>query len=160
MFLLFILTVIPLRSLTAQDPIGDVRIELFLIFNSLWTSVFVIEHLVDGKETLDWLTHVYPPQTRKRLWRFYFGRIRSRLGVDLFPSFPIHVLTSFRVDLLPIQSHQTEIIIVKHIIQGHNNVTRVRVELRSCNLGRLKYDALTLLATLPTKLGNRLNSIR
>ena len=59
----------------------------------------------------------------------YFRRIRTRLGVDHFPSFPVDVLTSSHVNLLLVRSHQAEIIIVKHLIQGRNNVTRVRVEL-------------------------------
>ena len=58
-----------------------------------------------------------------------FGRIRTRLGVDHFPSFPVDVLTSSYVNLLLVRSHQAEIIIVKRLIQGRNNVTRVRVEL-------------------------------
>ena len=58
-----------------------------------------------------------------------FGRIRTRLGVDHFPSFPVGVLTSSHVNLLLVRSHQAEIIIVKRLIQGRNNVTRVRVEL-------------------------------
>ena len=58
-----------------------------------------------------------------------FGRIRTRLGVDHFPSFPVDVLSSSHVNLLLVQSHQAEIIIVKRLIQGRNNVTRVRVEL-------------------------------
>ena len=47
----------------------------------------------------------------------------------------------------------TEIIIVKRLVQGRNNVTRVRVEPMfncSCDQGRRKNDVLTLLATLPT----------
>ena len=58
-----------------------------------------------------------------------FGRIRTRLGVDHFPSFPVDVLTSSHLNLLLIQSHQAEIIIVKRLIQERNNVTRVQVEL-------------------------------
>ena len=58
-----------------------------------------------------------------------FGRIRTRLGVDHFPSFPVGVLTSSLVNLMLVRSHQAEIIIVKRLIQGRNNVTMVRVEL-------------------------------
>ena len=50
------------------------------------------------------------------------------------------------------QSHQAEIVIVKRVIQGRNNVTRVRVEPRSFDQGRRKNDAFTFLATLPTKI--------
>ena len=59
-------------------------------------------------------------------------------------------MTSSQVNLLLVRSHQAEIIIVKRLIQGRNNVTRVRVEPRSCDRGRRKNDAFTLSATLPT----------
>ena len=52
--------------------------------------------------------------------------------------------------LLLVRSHQAEIIIVKRLIQGRNNVTRVRVEPRLIDQGRRKNDAFTLLGTLPT----------
>ena len=53
------------------------------------------------------------------------------------------------LNLLLVRSHQAaEIIIVKRLIQGHNNVTRVRVEHRSFNQGRRKNDAFTDSATL------------
>ena len=35
--------------------------------------------------------HIYSLLTRKRRWRFYFGRILTRLGVDLFPNFPFDI---------------------------------------------------------------------
>ena len=35
-----------------------------------------------------------------------------------------------------VRSHQAEIIIIKRLIQERNNVTRVRVEPRSCDQGR------------------------
>ena len=54
------------------------------------------------------------------------------------------------LNLLLVQSHQAEIIIVKRLIQGCNNVTRVRVEPRSIDQDRRKNDAFTHLATLPT----------
>ena len=41
----------------------------------------------------------------------YFGRIRTRLGVDHFPSFTVDVLTSSHVNLLLVRSYQAEIII-------------------------------------------------
>ena len=77
-----------------------------------------------------------------------FGRIRTRLGVDHFPSFPVDVLTSSHVNLLLVRSHQAEIIIVKRLIQGRNNVTRVWVELMICDQSRRKNDAFTHSATL------------
>ena len=43
--------------------------------------------------SLPWLFfHIYPPLTRKRRWRSYFGRfVLTRLGVDHFPNFPVDV---------------------------------------------------------------------
>ena len=54
------------------------------------------------------------------------------------------------LNLLLVRSHQAEIIIVKRLIQGRNNVTRVRVEPRSFDQGRRTNDASTHSATLPT----------
>ena len=45
---------------------------------------------------------------------------------------------SCSLNLLLVRSHQAEIIIVKRLIQGRNNVTRVRVEPRSFDQGRRK----------------------
>ena len=42
------------------------------------------------------------------------------------------------LNLLLVRSHQEEIVIVKRFIQERNNVTRVRLEPRSCNQGRRK----------------------
>ena len=67
---------------------------------------------------------------------FYFGRIRTHLGVDLHP---IDDLTSSHANSLLVQSYQPEIIIVKRLIQGRNNVTRVWVEPKSCDQGRRKH---------------------
>ena len=53
------------------------------------------------------------------------------------------------LNLLLVQSHQAEIIIVKHLIQGRNNVTRVWVEPRSFDQGHRKNNAFTHSATLP-----------
>ena len=52
------------------------------------------------------------------------------------------------LNLLLVRSHQAEIIIVKRLIQGRSNLTRVGVEPRSCNQGRRKSDAFNVLATL------------
>ena len=94
---------------------------------------------------IDWLVHLYPPITRKRRCAICFGQIRTRLGVDHFPSFPVDVLTSSHINLLLIRSHQAEIIIVKRLIQGCNNVTRVRrLNSWSCDQSRRKNDAFTL----------------
>ena len=52
------------------------------------------------------------------------------------------------LNLLLVRSHQAEITIVKRLIQGHNNVTRVQVEPRSFDQCRRKNDAVTHSATL------------
>ena len=48
------------------------------------------------------------------------------------------------LNLLLVRSHQGGVIIVKHLIQGRNNVTRVRVERRSCDQGYRRSDRLVL----------------
>ena len=60
-------------------------------------------------------------------------------------------LNSCPLNLLLVRSHQAEIIIVARLIQGRSNVTRVRVEPKSCDQDRRKIDAFTFLATLPIK---------
>ena len=69
---------------------------------------------------IDWLVHLIF-LSRESDGALYFGQIRTRLGVDHFPSFPADVLTSSHVNLLLVRSHQAEIIVVKRLIQGRNN---------------------------------------
>ena len=78
------------------------------------------------------------------------GGIRTCLGVSVDPMFLWISSNSCPMNLLLVRSHQAEIIIVKRLIQGRNNVTRVRVEPRSFDQGRRKNDAFTHSATLPT----------
>ena len=82
---------------------------------------------------------------------FVIGGIRTSLGVSDDPMFLWISLNSCPLNLLLVRSHQAEIIIVKRLIQGRNNVTRVRVEPRSFDQGRRKNDAFTHSATLPTR---------
>ena len=56
------------------------------------------------------------------------------------------------LNLLLVRSHQAEVIIVKRLTQGRNNMTRMGDEPTSCDQGCCKNDAFTQLATLPTKL--------
>ena len=59
------------------------------------------------------------------------------VSVDFFEYCPIN--------LQLILSRRAEIVImVKHLIQGRKNETRVRVEPRLCDQGRRKNDAFTL----------------
>ena len=53
------------------------------------------------------------------------------------------------LNLLLVRSHQAGIIIVKRLIQGCNNVTRVWVEPRPFNQGRRKNNVFTQSVTLP-----------
>ena len=58
-------------------------------------------------------------------------------------------MTSSHVNLLAAcRSHQAQITIVKRLLQGCNNVTKVRIEPRYA----IGVDALTLLATLTLHL--------
>ena len=55
------------------------------------------------------------------------GRIQTRLGVAFVSKFPLEFSSDF-FNLLLARFHQAEIIIVKHLIQAHNNETRLGVE--------------------------------
>ena len=59
------------------------------------------------------------------------------------------------LNLLLVGSHQAELIIIKRLIQGRNNETRVRVEPRPFDQGRRKNDAFTHSSTLPTKVSQK-----
>ena len=61
---------------------------------------------------------------------FVIGGIRTCLGVSDDPMFLWISSNSCLLNLLLVRNHQAEIIIVKRLIQGRNNVTRVRVEPR------------------------------
>jgi len=52
----------------------------------------------------------------------YFGRIRTCLGVVHFKFFSC-IFDFLRLNLLLVRSHQAEIIILKRLIQGRNNVS-------------------------------------
>ena len=99
---------------------------LFASLSSDWAST-AGRLLGPNWKLIDWCIFIL--LSRESDGALCFGRIRTRLGVDHFPSFPVGVLTSSQVNLLLVRSHQAEIIIVKRLIQGRNNVTRLRVEL-------------------------------
>ena len=90
------------------------------------------------------------------------GVIRTCLGVSGDPMFQWISSNSCPLNLLLVRSHQAEIIIVKHLLQGRNRMNRVRVEPRSFDQGRRKNDAFTYSATLPTLniLFNKVANIR
>ena len=74
---------------------------------------------------------------------FVIGGIRTCLGFSDEPMFLWISSNSCPLNLLLVRSYQAEIIIIKRLIQGRNNVTRVQVEPRPFNQGRLKNDAST-----------------
>jgi len=84
----------------------------------------------------------------------YFRRILIRLGVACFQVFRFLLWFFFPVNLLLLfRSHQAEIIIIKRLIEGCNNVTDEGGNwtwiTRSWTHGRRKNGALTLSVTLP-----------
>ena len=81
---------------------------------------------------------------------FMVGGILTCLGVSSNPMFLWISSNSCPLNLLLVQSHQAEIIIVKCLMQGRNNGIRVQVEPRSCDQDRCQNNAFTLLTTLPT----------
>ena len=68
------------------------------------------------------------------------GGIRTCLGVSDDPMFLWISSSSCPLNLLLVRSHQAEIIIVKRLTQGCNNLTRVRVEPRSFDQGHRKNE--------------------
>ena len=72
---------------------------------------------------------------------FVIGGIRTCLGVSDDPMLLWISSNSCPLNLLLVRSHQAEIIIVKRLIQGRNNGTRVWVEPRLFDQGRRKNDA-------------------
>ena len=79
---------------------------------------------------------------------FVIKGIRTCLGDSDGPMF-LWISSNLRPpNLLLVQSHQAEIIIVKCLIQGRNNVTRVRVEPRPFDQGRRKNDSFTKWQTM------------
>ena len=62
------------------------------------------------------------------------------LGVSDDPMYLWIFSNSCPLKMLLVRSHQAEIIIVKRLIQGRNNVTRVRVEPRPFDQGRRKNE--------------------
>ena len=79
---------------------------------------------------------------------FGFGGIRSCLSVSYDPMLAWIHSNSCPINFLLLQSHQAEIAIVKHLIQGPNNLTKVQVEPRSCDQNRRRNDAFALQGTL------------
>ena len=67
---------------------------------------------------------IFPFYHEKAAEALCVGRIQTRSGVALFPIFPVEFFSDFSNLLLA----TLEIIIVKHLVQGHNNETRLGVE--------------------------------
>ena len=73
---------------------------------------------------------------------FVLGGIRICLGASKDQMFVWISSNSCPLNLLLFASHQAKIIIVKRLIQGRNNVTRVWVEPKSCDQGWRKKQRL------------------
>ena len=82
---------------------------------------------------------------------FVLERSCTCLRISSDPMFLWILLNSCPLNLVLVPSHQAEMVIVKRFIEGQNKQTRVRVEPKSCDQGRLKNDFFALLATLQTK---------
>ena len=80
-----------------------------------------------------------------RVWR-NLHLLRSFLRSNVLQNFFEFLSTEFAVCSKP----QPETIIAKRLIQERNNMTRMRVEPRSCDQSRRKNDAIALLAALQT----------
>ena len=80
---------------------------------------------------------------------FVAGGICTWLEVSSDPMFLWISSHSCPLNLLFVPSHQAETIIVKRLIQGCNNVTRVEAEPTKCNRGRRKNDDFAFSAALP-----------
>ena len=65
------------------------------------------------------------------------------VGVFSHPTLQWISSNSYQLNLLLASSHQAEIIIVKRLIQGRNNLARVGVEVRSCHHGINNFFALS-----------------
>ena len=114
------------------------------------------------------VAHIYPPVTKQRktltYWtiRTLFITTTTSWLEESAPAkgFPMiqcscgFFSNSCPLNLLLVQTLQAEIIIVKCLIQGHNNGTRVQVEPRSFDQSHCKNYAVTLSAPLPTKWRN------
>ena len=109
------------------------------------------------------VAHIYPSVTGQRQtqtigrsahlslhWLLRGWRIRTCLGVSGDPMLLCISSNCSPLNLVLVRSHQAKIIIVKRLLQGRSNVTRVRVEPRSWDQDHHKSDTLTHLATLPT----------
>jgi len=68
------------------------------------------------------LFHLYPPVTKKRRWPYILDESEPAYRSCPFPSFPVISIDFLPLNLLLVRSHQAEIIIVKRLIQGRNNV--------------------------------------
>ena len=79
---------------------------------------------------------------------FVVGGMRTCLGVSRNPIFLRNSSNYCSLNLLLVRSHHAEISIVKRLIQGRNNVTKVPVELRPCHQSHHKNDAFTHSALL------------
>ena len=130
-----------------------------VLIRSHQAEIIIVKRLIQGRNNVTkqkntrrerrWFQLLDDPHTFHCSDYFVIGGIRTCLGVSSDPMFLWISSNSCPLNSVLIRSHQTEIIIVKRLIQGRNNVTRVRVEPRSSTQGRRKDDGFTVSATLP-----------
>ena len=81
----------------------------------------------------DWSV-IFPPHEKTAVAVIFSTNCFHRLEeLIVFQAF--RFTFDFPLNLLLVQSHQAKIITLQHLIQGRNNVARVRVEPRSSNQG-------------------------
>ena len=100
--------------------LGELLLHIFILL----LPDSVIRQLLDDPHTFHFIDY------------FALGGIRICLGVSRDPMFLWISSNSCPLNLLLVRTHQEEIIIVKRLIQGRNNLTMVGVEPRSYNQGR------------------------
>ena len=127
------------------------QIQLFLIFiHSIFVVVVHIYPVTGQRQTLTYLL-LDDPHTFHCNDYYVIGGICTCLGVFDNPMF-LRISSNFcPLNLLLVRSRQAEVVIVKRLIQGRNNVTRVWVEPRPFYQGCHRNDAVTYSALLPIK---------
>ena len=134
------------RLLTASDEEEDIafyanqqgmweavmpgKYKIFLQRSCSCCSAVVVAHLSFCHRTASDANLLDDPHTFHYQDYFVIGGIRTCLGVSNDPMFLWISSNSCPLNLLLVRSHLVEIIIVKRLIQGRNNVIGVRVEPR------------------------------
>ena len=112
-----------------------------LTYRRVQKYLLLLINILEHKLNLDlikWLIQIYLSLMKKRRWRFHFKRIVfTRWGADRISSFSVDIWLHPTYNLLLVRSHQAEIIIVKHLTQGRNNVTGFGLKAKSSGASQL-----------------------